>query len=209
MTANSKQRLTLLTKAEKLAAVTGGALDENIPANLIRKRLRDEARVTFDTDALLPAIASRVAWCRGLQVPGGKGQPAKAKRMEPTEIASQAADTCAVIDELMTRLDKLHPDLRAHADELLWRAGGEFVHTLRDRIQPDVYRLRAAIEQARLTVVDAGSKRGPKASAWTTARDGLAGDLHQHSQPVLAAKAAKALAVDLLELCGQSSPRGA
>lgn len=196
----NKQRLTKITKREKQAAKSSGAMDERIPEDQIRRRLSDEAGKTFEIDALLGAIANRIGWLR-------LTAEAEAARMKPSEIARQAADTIGVIDELLVRLRHLHPELQARAADALFRARGEFPSSIEQRIEPDLYRYRAALAHAARQIESAPAKRGPRATAWHTARDGIAAALREHSTPPVPLKAAKAIAVELLELCGHPSPR--
>lgn len=206
MSSENKQRLTLLSTKEKRSAVSGGAVDDAIPEDLLRQRLRNEAGVSFDSHAIIKVVASRAGYCRGFNVPGIPG-PVQPARMEPAELVKQAITTCAVIDELIVRMKSMHPDLTCWVNDALYRGRGETVGTLRDRVQPDLYLLRAAVVQAGSVIAERPVRTGPKRSPWLLARDAIAATLREHSQPVIAAKAAKPLAVDLLELCGLPSPR--
>lgn len=197
----NKQRLTLLTRKEKAAADTGGWVDERIPHDLLRQRLMNEGGREFDIDAILPKIAYQVGWVR-------MTQKHDAAHMEPKEIAQQAKETVAVIDELLSRLQHLHPHLAAEADYILFKARKEFVLSIKQRVQPDLYLLRASINQACGVIQKRPVKTGPKRNGWMVARDAIAKLLREHSKPTIAAKTARALAVELLELCDLPSPRG-
>lgn len=206
MTSSNTQRLLLLTREEKLAAVTGGAIDDSIPELQIIQRLKNEVS-RFDTAAILPLIRSQAGRCRGFHIPGKRG-PVIPSSLEPAEVIKQAGATCSVIDELRTRLANLHPDIDALANQVIYETRHEFLHDANARMDQDLLRIRAAITSASRTLRKSPSKAGPKHSGWQSARDAIAEALRKYSVPVIASKAATALAVDLLNLCGLKSPRG-
>jgi hypothetical protein len=105
------------------------------------------------------------------------------------------------------RLQNLHPDLQCWGNDILYRAHGEFLLTLRDRLEVDLRRMHAAIHHAGLTVARYPPKTNSQGNVWTRCRDEIAVALRVHSTPKTSVKSAKALAIELMDLCGLRSPR--
>lgn len=188
-----------ISRQEKRAARTGGVLDDRIPEAELREHLGRQVQRSgkareFDLDKLLPEIANRVAWAR-LDAP----------RMEPAEIREQAEQTVAVLDDLLARFRHMHPDLDAWTNDALYRATGEFSSELVNRISPDLYRLRAALNAAAEKIE---GRPGRKRTAWEFTRDAIADALGEHSRPKLAKADRRELAGELIELCGLPDLRG-
>jgi hypothetical protein len=126
---------------------------------------------------------------------------ASVPRMKPSEVCRQARDTASVIDELLARMEHLHPDLDCLVNDTLYRARGEFGSNLSDRIKPYLYRLCTGL----LPAVSAMERRpvriGPKTN-WSTVRDAITTSLCGHSNPPVSDKGSEALAGELLKLCG-------
>lgn len=186
----NKQRITMLSEREKQAAVTSGALDLEIPDAAIRQRLENEPR-TFDTEAVLTELARKVAYERLRQ-----SRP----RLKPSQISDQAAATVAVIDELVNRVNHMHPSLEAVVNEILMRTQGEFVYQLSDRIAPDLYGLRSGLNVAIQMNKNEPVPTGPK-GARKALKESVADILRRHSDPPISNLESKAVAVELLELC--------
>lgn len=194
----NKQRITRLTKREKAASKSGGVMNPQIPEECIWRRLRDEPRREFDANEIIKALARRVALIRMMgSVP----------RLEPAEVARQAAATIEVLDELSARLENQHPELDCLVNDHLFRARGEFLPDLVQRIEADLHRLRATLKDAQKAVLTATSKTGPKPTAWQIGRDAVAETLREHSAPTMPKREAVALAAELLDLCGLPKPR--
>lgn len=200
-----RERLPLVTPVERAATVTGGAVDDRIPEEKIRRRLQDEGAGRLDVAPILAVVARQAGQCRGFQNPGHK-MPVTSVHLSPAEVSKQAELTCETIDALFDRLDTLHPDLGALANDALYLSRGEFLFQIKQRISPDLYRIRAAVQHAG-KVAGASGKPGPKHNPWMQARDQIAAALREHSRPSMSGKAAQGLAADLLELCGLLSPR--
>ena len=205
MSTPNKQRLIRMTRAEKRAAITGGAVDDRIPEVALLRRLENEPDWDFESGPILEAVARAAGRCRGFHVPsepGGIVPP----RMEPAQVVEQARATVAVIDELRERLANLHPDIDCWANDALYRSQSTFIHELAQRIDPDLLRVRAAVDHAGRTLSSRKVRTGPK-SEWTTVRESLMETLRDCSTPKIPKKDAKAPATDMLELCGLPSGR--
>jgi len=187
---SNTQRITKLSRKEKEAAVSGGALDFRIPEENLRQRLQDEP-ATFDVDVVLDELAHHLAWAR---------LTSAVAHMKPGKVREQAEHTVAVIDELIMRLDNMHPGIACMVDESLYRIGGEFCVNLRDRMAPDLYRLRSALRSAILTMEAEPVRPGPKGDR-SALKATVAEILRANSEPSINAAEANALAADLLELC--------
>lgn len=195
---DNKQRLTLLNRQEIGAADTGGVLDTRIPESEIIKYLEGFSGTTFDTAPILDTISSCVGWYRKLL---------NYKDIEPRERAQQAKDTVNVISELMTRLENMHPDVTAHADESLWKLKCEFVQDLAQRINPDLMTLRAVLKEA-AKKMDTPSNVGRKREAERDcAYKETYNALLSHSTPQLTVTKARAIAHSLLQKCGVAVPQ--
>ena len=206
MSRTNKQRLTLMTRAEKRAAITGGAVDERIPEATLLRRLENEPDCEFESGPIVEAAAGAAGRCRGFHVPGESGGIVP-PRMEPAQVVEQARATVAVIDELRTRLANLHPDIDCWANDALYRSQSTFIHELARRIDPDLLRVRAAVNHAGRTLAAQGRRTGPKDAEWKTARTSIAEALRQHSTPRISIKQSTMLSEDLLALCGLRSRR--
>lgn len=194
----NKQRLTKLAPKEKAAANTGGVLDESIPEQEIIKYLNSKHDTVFDTALILETVANRAGWYRLMQ---------ERPDIEPKARAQQARDTAAVIHELMDRLESMHPDVAAYADELLWRSDCELVCELAARINPDLLRLKLVLAKVADTMDSLPSKAGPKPkvdrdSAYTKTFQAL----KSHSHPALSDAKAREYAAELLRLCSIETP---
>jgi len=185
---NNKQRITKITKREKQAAVTSGVLDLNLPESEIRQRLENDPR-TFDIETVLEELARIVAWIRLRYSPPS---------MQPSEVYKQAADTIAVIDDLIARVDHMHPELVRVMDELIYQARGEFGFHLRERIAPDLYSIRSALGAA-IQMKEPG-RTGPKGDK-TALKDSVVDILIRNSARPINKAESKALAEELLDLC--------
>lgn len=203
---SNKQRLTLLSRHEKKAALTGGAVDDSIPEKALREILGKIHTHDFGADAILAVVAEQAKYCRGFSTPGIKKCETPA-HMQPHEIESQAKDTAAVIDELMSRIRHMNPELKAKADEQLYGAFGSFALGMIENMRPDLYRLRAALQRAG-DDIGSSAKRGPKSSGKADARRAVAATIMMHSKRrtpsrrPLAKDRADELAGDLLDACG-------
>lgn len=195
---SNTQRITKLSRKEKAAAVSGGVLDLQVPESKLRQRLQDEP-ATFNIDTVLDEVAHHVAWAR---------LTSSAAHMKPGKVREQAEHTVAVIDELIVRLDKMHPAIASMVDESLYRVGGEFCVDLRDRMAPDLYRLRSALHSAIRTMEFEPVRPGPKGGR-SALRATVAKILRANSEPTINAAEAKALATDLLALCDLPKTRNA
>jgi hypothetical protein len=191
---NKKQRITKISKREKQAAVTSGVLDLNLPESEIRQRLVNEPR-TFYVETVLEELARKVAWLR---------LRCSAPRMKPSEVYKQAADTIAVIDELIARVDHMNPGLTCVVDELLYRTRGEFAFELRERFVPDLYSIRSALGAAIQMRENEPVRTGPKGN-WAALQESVADILSRNSDPPINKAESKALAVELLDLCNVRS----
>ena len=187
---NNKQRITKISKREKQAAVTSGVLDLNLPESEIRQRLENDPR-TFDIETVLEELARKVAWVR---------LSYSAPRMKPSEVYKQAADTIAVIDELIARVDHMHPGLVSIVDELLYRTRGEFSLDLRERIAPDLYSIRSALGAAMQMIESEPVRTGPKGD-WAALKESVVDILSRNSDRSINKAESKALAIELLDLC--------
>lgn len=187
---NNKQRITKISKREKQAAVTSGVLDLNLPESEIRQRLENDPR-TFDIETVLEELARKVAWVR-LRY--------SAPRMKPSKVYKQAADTIAVIDELIDRVDHMHPGLVSAVDVLLYQTRGEFILDLRERIAPDLYSIRSALNAVIQMKENESVRTGPKGD-WVTLKESVADILSRNSDRPISKAESKALAVGLLDLC--------
>src|SRR5688572_21506565 len=96
----NKQRLTLMTKAEKKAADWDGFIDFDIPREAITKRLKKEGTHRFDLRRILPLIRNQVVQVRAFK-------KKETSALEPKQIVQQAKDTARVIEELITRLEHI------------------------------------------------------------------------------------------------------
>jgi hypothetical protein len=196
-----------VSRKEKLASITGGAIDDRIPLEKWRARLDHEHGNTFDVDAMAtPNVAFAIAYARGISIPGER-HPVVPPRMEPKEIREQAATLAACADELLERLDALHPDLEMYVRDALWHAYGESGLSVVPRIREGIVRIRAAVQHGGAQV--GRGKPGPKSTPWSEARDAVCAALVAHSTPRLGASAAREIAEDLLQLCGLKKPRAA
>jgi hypothetical protein len=191
---NNKQRITQLSKREKQAAVTSGVLDLNLPAE-IRQRLENDPQ-TFDIETVLEELAHKVAWVRLQYSPPS---------MKPSEVNKQAADTVMVIDELIARIDHMHPELVCVVDELLYRTRGEFGYNLSERIAPDLYSIRSSLEAAIQMRENEPVRTGPKGN-WAALQESVAEILSRNSDRHINKVESKALAVELLDLCNVRLP---
>jgi hypothetical protein len=140
----------------------------------------------------LEELARRVGWLR---------LRASVPRMKPSEVCRQARDTASVIDELLARVEHLHPDLDCLVNDTLYRARGEFSSNLSARIWPDLYWLCTGLLAAVRAMESRPVRMGPK-DDWSTARDAIATSLRRRSKPPVADKDPEAPAGELLKLCG-------
>lgn len=190
-----------ITKREQRAAVRSGWLDERVPEQELRQLVEDAERRTgakIDFDAILPTIAKRVGWFRLTERFGGCD-------LEPAEIRDQARHTAEVVAELLDRLLHMHPTVEAAVGGYLWRLSEDHVITVRERLSPDLHRLRAALMAAegdlRRTRVRSGPKR-PSERNWALSE--VYRVLREQSTPELGVTAARTLAADLLTLAEPS-----
>lgn len=199
----NKQRITKLSPAEIQASIAAtdaaarGAVDDAIPEEAIGMALDRFGRRAFDRAAIFQALRNRARMNRLM---------ARAGHLEPAEIVKQARDTAAVIDELLLRLEHLHPDLVDRADETLMYARGDFIGAIQERIELDLKRVRVALQEAGDAIAAQPMQKGPK-STWPSMRDEIADILRQHSSPPLPKREAKELAAEILALCGLADPR--
>ncbi|SFN04997.1 hypothetical protein SAMN05216289_10374 [Dokdonella immobilis] len=127
--------------------------------------------------------------------------------MEPAQIVAQAKATVAVIDELRERLSNLHPHIDCWANDVLYQSQSTFLHALNLRIDPDLLRIRAAIDHAGRIVGAKKVRTGPKQTELAMAKESLADALRENSEPRMPKKDARALSGELLGLCGLHSKR--
>jgi hypothetical protein len=186
---SNKQRITQLTKREKQAAINSGVLDYSLPES-VRQRLENDSR-TFDIETVLEQIGREVAWIRLQYSP---------PNMRPSEVNKQGVDTVAVIDELIDRIDHMHPDLAADMDELLYQSRGEFGPQLRERIAPDLYSIRSALVAAIQKRENELVRTGPKGD-WAAKQIAVADILRNYAKGPISKAESKALAKELLNLC--------
>jgi hypothetical protein len=190
----NSQRLTLMSPHERAAADSGGMVPRlSGPAlDRIAKRLTNEGRFTFDAPAVLREVeahAGRIAlFARS-----------ESARLSPAEIARQGRDTVAVIRELLTRLDNMHPELDAHVGATVWRSRGIAVHP-GEWLRPDLLLIAAALGQASDAVDKRPTRTGPAPTVKGSAVAALAETLRERSEPRMSKKAADALARELIEL---------
>lgn len=192
-----------LSRKEKLAAITGGMIDDSIPVRAWAEHLRSEHRHSFNLDPIVASACMEIAIARGISVPG-EPVPVVPPRLEPAELRQQAREFAESVDSLLERIEHLHPELEMYANEAL-SPSLPLVYALRERLTPDLLRLRAAIAQAGQRIPM--GKTGPKSTLWSDARDALARGLIAHSTPAMTADEARPVAEVLLELCGLKSPR--
>jgi hypothetical protein len=189
-----------MTKREIDASAIGRVLNEQVPDELLRKLLP----VELGEDAVLRILASvarAVGQYRFWQ--GGSVQ-----NLQPQEIRDQARATAEIADELLTRLRHMHWEVKALVDADLYRINSDSMLTVANRLEPELLRLRTALErtatnldkqelpkgrkrdvarnQALRTVFVAlrEAKRGEKRIGVETARS-LAGDLLQLAEPAM------------------------
>lgn len=191
----NKQRLTKLSAAEVKAAQSGGWLDERVPEDLIARRLSSEPATDFGVPEIVRFLGKRMGWIRLMANP-------EAARMEPKEVAQQARDTAAVIDELLDRrLRFMHPELQAMIDGVLFQAVNKHVLAIRQAIDPDLRHLHAAALMVARKLEATPGKTGPKSTERKRAMTALSEHLQANSRPPLAKRRAQALAADLIAIC--------
>ena len=194
----NKQRITKLSKKEKHAANSGGVLDDAIDA--VSKRLENEAGRNFDSEAIIERLAHSVGLIRLFKT-------AEKSRLEPKEVAKQASQTAAVIDELVTRFQNIHPELQVPLDDYYSIVHGFFFFQVLEGISPDLRRIQAILKKSAAEIRNQENRPGPKTGRWQIARNDIADALIEYSKPKLSKKAAKEVAAELLELSGEPSPR--
>lgn len=206
MSAANKQRLVRMTRAEKRAAITGGAVDDRIPKKLLLRRLSAEPGIAFEVTSVLEMVSRAASRCRGFSIPGERGCVVP-PRMEPAKLVAQARETVAVIDELRERLSHMHPNIECWANDALYRSQSTHFCEVTQRMEPDLLRIRAAIDHAARILKANGGRTGPKNAVWQIARASVAEALREHSVPRMSISRSKALSADLLALCGLQSGR--
>ena len=193
----NKQRLTMLKRREEAAADTGGALDDRVDERALMEVLTSNNRFSFDADAIIETIRTRVGWYRRLK--GYKDIPQR-------EIIKQGKNTVSVITELMKCLDNMHPNLQADVDPLLWRKNKEFLPETIERIRPDLMFLSAALMHVVGTMPDGTAGRSPEGE-----RDRAYCEVYEvvrkQSQPPMPMEKARVLAAYLLAMCGVNVPK--
>jgi hypothetical protein len=191
----NRQRITHLTAHERHAAAnTGGySLLRDEEREAIARRLRNEAGIVFAVEIIT----------RETEIQAGRIRmhaPIEAARLSPAEIALQGRTTAAVARELLARLTHMHPALDAFVSEHLYRATGGMILDPARRLAPELEAIAAALERAAADVDRWPVKTGPARRQRDTATEVLARTLREHSEPRISAKAADALARELLEL---------
>lgn len=205
MTTENKQRLTMLTRKEVAAADTGGVLDERIDEQRLRKILRDAGRdrddnpIEFDAAPILDVLMERVGLYRMLERHEGIPQ---------SEITKQARDTAAVIDELMTRLMNMHPDVYARACAWMLKQKKEMAHAVMRRVLgEDLMWMKLALESA-ADAMPEGKGGRPSEGERDTAYRAVYAALFANCRQRLTKKLAQTVARDLLVGCGVPVPAG-
>lgn len=193
----NKQRLTMLKRREEAAADTGGALDDRVDERALMEVLTSNKRFSFDADAIIETIRTRVGWCRMLK---------EYEDIPQREIIEQGKNTVSVIAELMKRLDNMHPNLQAGVDLLLWRKNEEFLPEIIERIRPDLMFLSAALVQVVGTMPDGKAGR-PRQGERDRAYCEVYEVVRKQSQPPMPVGKARDLAARLLAMCGVNVPK--
>lgn len=201
----NKQRLTMLTRKEVAAADTGGVLDDCINEQRLRKILRDAGRdrydnpIEFDADRILDVLRERVGLYRMFE---------RHEDITQSEIRKQARDTAAVIDELMTRLMNMHPDVYAHACFWMLKKKKEMAHAVMKRVlSEDLLWLKLALESA-ADAMPEGKGGRPSEGERDTAYRAVYAALFANCRQRLTKKLAQTVARDLLVGCGVPVPSG-
>lgn len=196
MTSENKQRLTMLTRKEVAAADTGGVLDEQIDERRLREILR-KSGTEFDADPILEVLKVRVGWYRLLN---------RHEDIAQREITKQAKDTAAVIDELMTRLMNMHPDVYAHACAWMREHKKEMAHAVMERVLgEDLLWMKLALESAANAMPKGkGGRRseGERDTAYRAVYEALL----KHCRDGVTLLVARELAACLLAGCGMAVP---
>lgn len=189
----NSQRLTIMSPYEKAAADSGGPVPQMDARRreIVAERLRSEP-ARFDAPAVLREVEAHA----GRMALFARSESA---RLSPAEIARQGRDTVAVIRELLTRLDNMHPELDAHVGAAIWRTRG-IAPPPGEWLRPELLLIAAALEQASDTVDNRPTKTGPAPTVKGSAVFALAETLREHSEPRMSKKAADALARELIDL---------
>lgn len=195
MTTENKQRLTLLTSREVAAADTGGSLDEQLDEKSLLEILKRSGRA-FDAGAVLDVVRGRVGWYRLSK---------SHKDIPQREITEQARATAAVIDELMTRLTDMHPDVYAHACAWMLKHKGEMAHAVMERVKPDLSWLGWALKAAADAMPEGKGGRPADVERDKAYRE-VYEALLEHCKDDVPLVEARALAADLLLACGVDVP---
>lgn len=193
---SNARRITKLSPKEKAAAVSGGVLDFSMPETQLRQRLQDEPS-TVDVDVVLDELAHQVAWWRLTHAAPG---------IKPGAVCEQAEQTIAVIDELLVRLEHLHPRITQALDESLYRSCSEYGVNVKDRIAPDLHRLAVGLQSTIRALESEPVCTGPKGD-WSALKGSVAGILRQNSDPQINQADANALAAELIGMCGLQKVR--
>lgn len=198
----NKQRVTMLSRKEKAAtaAMSGGWSNDIIPRAEVVKLLTQFVTDGIDAAALADVLTHRMGWYR-MQV------NAAAARLTRQECIDQATHTAAVAHELLERLSNLYPDVEAVADHVIYKARGEFVHAIKERIKPDLYLLQVAMERTAAEISEWPTKTGPKVNPSHILLAEIFNAIRKQA-PAIGVTRARRLAAEMLGVCGVAAPDG-
>lgn len=168
-------------------------------------------RVPDLSEVLTPGLGiDPVAFSEWLLLPLTRYRIDEQIRAQATTRKGELAALDALERNIRTACDllgfgSLPPVAEALMNDISYRARGEQLHEISERVLPDLHRLLVLVEQARSTILDAGPQRAGRRP--NTARDRLLREvLAELRESGLKAEVARSVAEQVLVRCGVPVP---